>query len=146
MSISPADAVRLLSDELIRKSPNGCCAFFVTLTPEWGIKCFRNEASRDKSWENQRAASEFDLAPMVGDKFNFGKYYCMVCEVAQTLYPQQNVNDLQWSEYLEIQNMHRDEIGELRAELENKIGFSFYDDNIGNVGYLNGKMVCIDME
>lgn len=139
--MTPAIASIGLTEQIIRKSPAGMVCHFVKLDDDWGVKCFRRERKRNECYNWQKKAAAVGLGPKVGEMFSFGKYFCYITQVAEVYH---NIESMDWDDYCDIERDNQDEIDKLKAELEEKIGFWFSDDHIGNIGFINGRMVCID--
>ncbi len=57
----------------IEASPSGISAKFVALNDKWGVKLFHEEETRDVSYELQKRAASWDLAPKVGGVLDLPK-------------------------------------------------------------------------
>lgn len=136
-------------------SPNGRHAHFVRLDDKWGVKVYKEKEIRNLSYNNQKHASFFGLGPKVGDWFDVGEaeMYCYITEVADCLCddgePPQADIFFDGEKYAEaVEDVEEflypvEELNELCSKLRG-IGLKFYDCHLGNVGYLRGKLVCID--
>lgn len=123
------------------KSPQGWDARFVPITDRWAVKVFRNADIRDSAYHWQHRAALHQLGPLVGDYFDLGKEYCYITEIAE---PALDVDAFDWSEEdIRLQEEFRNELDELIYALK-RIGFGFGDVHMSNVGWLNGRLVCID--
>lgn len=136
-------AIPELTEEKISASPHGCSASFMKINNDWGVKIFNHEYVRDDSHREQAKAAEFGLAPRVGDKFNFGNKYCMVCEVAEPFYDTSK-EGFNWTHFLDLQEKTADMREEFSRELMEATGFCFTDNHVCNIGKLRGRIVCID--
>lgn len=144
------------------RTPKGCSCRFVPINKYWGVKIYKYEDNRDVAYDNQKRLHKYTLTPAVGEKFTIPDYYirhsisvhadrsayCYVTEIAVPVTEGGiSENDFEWNDERvrimlpDIEN----QIETLTKELGDK-GFLFYDDHYGNVGFLNGKLVCIDTE
>jgi hypothetical protein len=144
-----------MEDKTIEGSPCGAACKFVLLNEEWGIKLYNIGYIRDECYEWQKKAAEHGLGPQVGQIVNLppGKgsfIYGYITQVAETLCdPWLNNNAKSsafWARRRAKEIEIADEMAELRLDLMNLINFNFVDDHVGNVGRINGKLVCIDFE
>ncbi len=120
----------------------------------FGIKLFKSYVVRDENYNLQDMAHSFGLAPRVFGRFteldSYGKmYYGFVTESIQETEQQRFYNpgkvDLcVVSDYLLWRKTNRDIVNDLKLQMEN-IGMTSKDvDNWANVGFHNGRLVCID--
>ena len=159
--------------ESSKERSSGCKQVFVKLTDNWGVKIFSEdehgewaEELRDETYELQRRAAAIGCGPDVGDKVDLPTGdFGYVTEVVQLFNPYLAENAFStpwisggkiengWQEGSPITNRHydefyqkkffMDEIEELQDNLEN-IDFDFTDTHGGNMGWKNGKLICID--
>lgn len=153
------DAIGL--SQLIRtgKSPihgEGMSAKFARINDDWGVKLYHSASSRDRAYSVQTEAAKFQLGPetagtfdlpkIVGaDSYRFGYITQLVDELLEdTLEEDYYSDDKLQEEFNDFDDYVDDFTAELRKELRDSIGFHFYDAHEGNIGYLNGRLVCID--
>jgi hypothetical protein len=131
-------------------SPSGCCARFIKINDEIGLKIYENEGTRDKALEDQRKMAALGYAPETGIAFQVGCEYGLVTQVAIPLV-QAKLDDEEWYEFNE---RYRNDVSKLqhlsdeKDELVRNMKANGYDiswdDHWCNFGILNGKVVCID--
>jgi hypothetical protein len=138
------DLIQSKVPEKIHGSPSGVCCIFVPITDEIGAKTYQNKKDRDGCYNRQKVAAKYGLGPDVYGKFTLVanesvEYYEGVLEVGENIYGY-------LTEIVKIDPDSYDyDIAEsLQEELLTKISFNFYDVGPNNVGYKNGKMVCVD--
>jgi hypothetical protein len=131
-------------------SLHGVSCYFVPVTPFWGVKVYGSFYDRDEARDTQKEAAKYDLAPRVGKSYDLPEGPCYVTEIAEVVAPFNSEfepdcqTDSSLDDWEELESEYRYEMNELIDELEDKIDWTFRDDHLGNVGYLNGRMVCID--
>lgn len=136
-------------NEKVHGSPHGICAVFVALNDRWGIKMFDYEYKRDEVYGRQKSAAKHGLGPDVGGKIDLhdGDYnYGYITEKVETLIDTSTSmmsDNFDWDEYDKAKDEYEDELGRLKEELE-EIGLTFEDNHPANVGWKNGRLVCID--
>lgn len=149
-----------------KSSPGGTECIFIKINDKWAIKLYRTRQERDSCYYWQKLAAENDLGPDVGGKFdledcgnirytrfdspNTEDYipeYGYITEIVEVIADQQDYDN--WEDWrnkvrvIEDTEEYQDEYDVLCEKLE-KIGFSIIDLFGGNIGYKNGKMICID--
>jgi hypothetical protein len=155
--------------ESSKERSSGCRQMFVKLTESWGVKIFSEdkygewaEESRDETYELQQAAAAIGCGPDVGDKVDLPTGdFGYITEVVQLFNPHlaENAFSTVWpgggkDKYGDpLTNRHydvfyqekffRQEIRDLKAELYT-VDFDFNDTHGGNMGWKNGKLICID--
>jgi hypothetical protein len=136
---------KLLLDSLenkIYKFRIGSRCIYVPLTEEVCVKLYKVQQQRNRCVEFQKLAAKNSLAPKVGDIFTIKLLFVdHVCDIIKTYnmygYLSQRVN------------LKRALSRRAAKELESKlldIGINHYDIRLGNVGHLNGNLVCIDFD
>jgi hypothetical protein len=129
--------------EQIEGSPRGIASVYVRLDKNWGLKLFWYEEDRDYAFDLQSQAADHGLGPKVGEIVNL----TVDCERPYG-YITENVKVLSQSEinaYAVSKNRNfLRERKELYGDLMNFLGLSFNDLHIRNVGWKNGRYVCID--
>jgi len=143
----------------IESYEKGVAAKFTRIDDKWGIKLYRNEYMRDKTYRFQDLAHSIGCAPSLGDKFKVvlpddREYHGYITECISETFLKRHLNelglesksDLSSDEYYNIlDEMEDDEEFKILCEEINSIGISTNDMHASNVGYLpNGKLVAID--
>jgi len=126
-------------------SPHGVSCYFVPLDNEWGVKVYGSRFKRDDAHARQHAAAGHCLGPETGECFDLPDHkYCYVTERAELLDIVDEYGDFNYDDDERWQGDHWDEIEELVQDLRNYLEWGFYDVHAGNLGWLHGKLVCID--
>lgn len=134
-------------ETLIRTSPrkNGSFNLFFRLNDQIGIKLTLNEEIRDKNYKRQQKASKIGLGPEVYGKMDVGYegefYYGYFTEIVEVI---ENVASKGDNEYYKLKKQYQEELMELKEKLKDV--FIFKDNHLGNIGWKNGRMVCIDFD
>ncbi len=145
------------NNNVVSRSPYGVQCRFIKLNDKWGVKVFHRKDTRDYAYDNQKAAAKYKLGPQIGQKFDLPitlsedyDGYCYITEVAKILIKYRYDYD-RWEDHKytklwdEITEKYKNRINTLCMKLQKKINWDFEtDSHIGNVGLLNGKLVCID--
>jgi len=151
--ITAQDITRLLRGQGSHNNPSGISCFFVRFNHEWGIKVYYQEDKRDDSYNRQAEAAEYGLGPAVGDVFDVpigsSTYWCYVTQIADLPvspyeYIRNGDEDGYWDALDEWAEDYYDDIAFLAVALYEKIAWRFEDTHAGNVGFINGRLVCID--
>ncbi len=136
-------------------SPHGISSYFVPISDVWAAKVYEFKCDRDNHFDKQEKAAEYGLGPEVGCKFEFGegygKKYCYITEIVEVRPRQRKGCDSYSTEYdackqaqVEFAQKINPLLDDLVDELQDKIDFEFKDIHNNNVGFKNGKLVCID--
>lgn len=151
-------------------SNSGCHQTFVKVNSDWGIKFFTEEEHeeeaeeyRDIAYERQREAAACGCGPEVGDKIQIEDNYGYVTEIVELFNPRLSDNDFCayfWGEEDRLinknytQNREYDElfliegfgneVNDLCETLYECTGFMFTDTHGGNLGWKDGRLICID--
>ena len=131
-------------------SPFGCNCVFIKFDDKWGIKTYYYAKERDIAVERQACMAKLGFAPNVGTSFNVGEdKFCYMTQLAIPVVDCTERNNERWSiacqeaeaEYPKI----RDDIKKLCNEMHNA-GYdrAFWDTHLGNYGFIERKLVCID--
>lgn len=124
-------------------SPSGVDSWFTPIDEKWGIKFFTDESLRNKSRAFQKTAAKYGLGPKVAQKVSveLPKYtaYGYVSERAETWPFEEYLHHYEYGSYYDDWDIY-----DLGDKLFSKVGFTFADDHPGNVGLIDGKLVCID--
>lgn len=140
--LNVSEVIAELTPERIRSSPSGISATFVVLNEKWGVKIFDSKRARDMSYDLQRRAAVFGLAPQVGEIFSLSDdEHCMICQVAKVI---DSPSRLPHKEYESLMSSYKSRLTDLRNALIKTIQFDFTDWHLGNIGFIDGEMVCID--
>lgn len=134
-------------ENIISSSPrkNGAFNLFFKLNDKIGIKLSNNKAQRDDNYYRQENAAKFGLGPDVYgmiDNVNYeGKtYWGYFTEIVDILEDYNNIF------FKLMRHTFKEDKADLIADLQSKIGFIFTDSHYGNIGFKNGKFVCIDFD
>ena len=151
--------------EKSKGSPSGTECVFIKINDKWAIKLYNTRQERDSCYYWQKLAAENILGPDVGGKFDledcnirYSRFDCInkennipeygyITEIVEVIADQSDYDD--WDDWrndvyrVEDTEKYQDEIENLCEKLED-IGFCTRDLFGGNVGYKNGKMICID--
>jgi hypothetical protein len=73
-----AEVIKELSKKSFDDGDKGICCSFFPIDDTWGAKLYYNENTRDVCYDNQEIGLRFDIAPRLGDKFEFKMGYRMV--------------------------------------------------------------------
>ena len=128
--------------------PNGAKFIFVTISEGIGVKlCYYND-QRDYAMKNQANVFNHGLAPKVGDSFQLDWNNIFAIHPAGsppkftrlTLYGYITQRAITGRSFTESQVSH------LNGLLQNLGAASEFDDNDGNFGYINNKLVCLDFD
>ena len=146
--------------DVVGKTPvesyeKGVCAKFARINDEWGIKLYRDEYTRDKTYRFQDLANSVECAPRLGDKFSVvlpddKTYYGYITECITETFLKRYLNRLGLEcnsdeHYDLLDEMEEDEEFKTLCRDINSIGISTNDMHASNVGYLpNGRLVAID--
>jgi len=141
----------------------GIDAQFIRINGRWGIKFFKNEALRNKTYDFQNRAAGVGIAPRIGQCFELEipfrpnddpiEVFGYVTECVSETYADRMAYKLYGIPYEECSYGQSDEIHDrLYDDYEYKrlieklydIRISNRDIHANNVGYLRGKLVCID--
>jgi hypothetical protein len=149
-------------EQMHTRSPSGTECTFVKLNKKWGIKLYWDERVRDSNYEWQKKCEVIGLAPETGDIINFqdnedydnlpmeDKYplFGYITEVVETFADYTEYQSaMDWRSAIYARTDHNEEYKEQYDEMCKKlctINFDTSDLWWGNVGFKNGKMICID--
>ena len=148
--ITTESAIEAVATVDRKRSPQGCSCYFVTITPDWGVKVYHRKEERDSSHRLQQMAAVAGVAPAVGVSFDIDRSYCYLTEIAVPLLNATPEIDEKWSEWewkisVMMPWLSR-EIDEVVEDVTTacKLKQRYWDTHYGNFGYLRGKLVCID--
>jgi hypothetical protein len=136
---------------------------FIRINEQWGMKFYKNENYRNKTYDFQNRAAEAGLAPRVGECFELAlpfydddepiEVFGYVTECISETYGERMAYKIYNCSYEECHEDEQQQIdivfydeyeyGKLIEEI-NSIGISTEDTHSLNFGYLRGKLVCID--
>lgn len=142
-------AIKIDEGQILRQiegSPNGIASVYVRLDKKWGLKLFYDEHSRDYAYNLQNEAANLELGPKVGEKIDmsvdcerpFG-YITEHVKVLPHYLPTDDSYDRIWANKNFLAQRKK-----LKNALENRFGIIFSDLHMYNMGWKNGKCVCID--
>ena len=131
-----------------REFAYGNDAYFCPINEEWGFKYFEQKEICEITYEAQKKAHEFGLAPAVGLRYNmrdkfgdlvYGYITESIVELGGERYGQFGEYDVEsnWWQYDDAKQL----LYGLR-KLFNRHWFDFHQDNCGWLK--NGQLVCID--
>lgn len=137
-------------ESIISSSPrkNGTFNLFFKLNDKIGIKLSNNKAQRNNNYYRQENAAKFGLGPDVYgmiDNVNYEgeNYWGYFTEIVDTLEDFNNIPDIFWNL---MHHTFKEDRADLIADLQSKTGFIFNDSHYANIGFKNGKFVCIDFD
>ena len=136
-------------NQIISSSPrkNGCYNLFFKINDKIGIKLTTTRSHRDRLYERQTECAKLGLGPETYGtidrvKYDREEYWGYFTEIVEVF--DENVNDISYEEYDEWFSLLRNDVRALKADLSSV--FCFSDLHLGNIGFKNGKMVCIDFD
>jgi hypothetical protein len=162
VTLSPQNVIEAVKSS--SESSSGCRQVFIKLTDNWAIKIFKEEEHgeyaeemRDETYEKQETAASFSLGPDVGDKIDLGDGdFGYITEIVPLFnhYLSSNGFTQPWingakNVYMDdyddfLRWVHQYEIRELIDLLRDLADYYFSDHHGGNMGWKDGKLVCID--
>ncbi len=124
------------------KKLSGCNGSYVKMDETWGVK-FSSTDNMHRNFQRQLRAAEFGLGPRCFGYFTYTTkrghtFGCYVTENAETICEPGD------SEEFDEDNEYNEDAVNLVKEMKMRTGFYFSDCHTANVGYLRGRMVCID--
>jgi len=164
-ALSPQNIVEAISSS--SDSLSGCSQQFIKLTDNWGVKIFTEEEHgdnaekiRNDTYETQKDAASIGCGPDVGDSIDLPDGdYAYITEIVPVFNPYVSGNQF-WDNWVNggeddfgpinnrdfdnfLMSVHEYEINELIDDLK-EIDFYFTDIHGGNMGWKNGRLICID--
>lgn len=137
-------------ENIISSSPrkNGAFNLFFKLNDKIGIKLSNNVEQRDNNYHRQENAAKFGLGPDVYgmiDNVNYEgeTYWGYFTEIVDVL---EDFNNIDYDFWKLVKNDFEDDRENLVSDLMHHIGFNFRDCHYANIGFKNGKFVCIDFD
>lgn len=132
--------------EKIEGSPRGIASVYIRLDDKWGLKLFWYEDDRDFAYNLQSQAADCGLAPEVGEKVDLSidcqRPYGYTTEHVKVL-PHNLPSDETYCLINRNRNF-KENIRNLSDSLYDNLNIHFGDLHLFNVGWKNGKYVCID--
>lgn len=127
--------------EQLMTSPHGVACRFVKMGNA-GLKTYYNKETRDGCYRLQRLLHREGLAPYCWFPFNFtgpngDTIYAFYTDIAEVM-DRKNPEHCPWEWGKRAHSM--------REEIQDRFGFTWYDDHCGNVGIIDGKDVMIDCD
>lgn len=127
---------------------------FLPITPTLGVKLFFSKGDRDDAYHRQLKAYKAGLAPKIFNKGMFhdveathslhSKYWYYITELAYVI---PNIDDNRYLGYGEkYMNLKTYPGIRILAYKLRKIGLDPRDLHLGNIGYINRRLVCIDFD
>lgn len=147
---------------------SGVRSAFIDIGNNLGVKLYNSKTDRDYCYKLQDKASRYGLAPKVFNAFelkgidlefkclNAGEFrfprtsissFCILTEKASTIphcidrSTRKGIREISILNEMTIRDRCY-----LREKLLSKIEYDFLDFNIFNIGWIKGKMVCIDFK
>lgn len=143
--------------------PAGIACMFVAINDRWGVKLYRDKQYADKTYNMQKKAAEFRLAPNVGERLTINDYdkYGHACTLhgyltESIVFTHAQVHNLSSKTYYDGDNKAKwieassnlqcsYEYMDLIDGIRKKAGIDPCDMHMENVGYLDdGTLVAID--
>lgn len=136
--------------EIVKSSPrnsyeSGVDAMFKRIDERWGLKFYRNERMRDKTYDFQGRAAELGYAPILGDKVDFttsngGTVYGYITECVARMEERDGYGDYPSPYMMNVMHPEYENLIEGLGEI-----MYVQDMHGGNVGWMaDGRMVAID--
>lgn len=137
------DLIKSTVNKAISYSPSGVACIFVPITNQIGAKTYKTKAKRDDCYGRQKKAAKIGLGPEVYGKFTIKAQEKIIHEDYEYRPGDKIYGYL--TEIVKIDNnwVNDTQMRKLRNELR-AIDFDFYDYGSNNVGFKNGKLVCVD--
>jgi len=130
----------------IEGSPRGVSSVYVRLDGGWGLKLFYDEDDRNFAYNLQSQAAKYGLGPEVGEKIDLSvdcvRPYGYVTEHVRVL-PHKLPTDNSYSMINRNYNFQENRL-KLLVSLNDIFGADFGDLHPFNIGWKNGKYICID--
>lgn len=126
----------------------GQAGMFIDLG-KYGAKLYKTQWVAMTAFESQRKAFENDLGPQafcrIDLAINFVMYYGYITEIVEVLEPDTMSNVLDAEYWDDYEDEYRDEINDLYDKMI-KVGLwrACQDLHPGNIGFKNGKVLCVD--
>lgn len=137
-------------ESIISSSPrkNGSFNLFFKLNDKIGIKLSNNKAQRNNNYYRQENAAKFGLGPDVYgmiDNVNYEgeNYWGYFTEIVDVL---KDFNNIKREFWRLIKNDFEGDINSLVSDLMYHTGFDFRDCHYANIGFKDGRFVCIDFD
>lgn len=138
-------------DNKIYGSPRGISCIFVPLDSKWAIKLFTYNSERDETYKRQKLAAKHNLGPKVGDTvdlpissiYRYGYVTEIITPLTTMSSYDSNISDEKIEEWERLEDEYYNAIMQICDDLQ-EIGISFGDCHAGNVGWKNGKLMCLD--
>jgi len=126
------------------KRLSGCNGSYVKMDERFGVK-FSKTDNMEKNFQRQAKAALFGLGPKCFGYFTYTTkrgytYGCYVTENAEIIC---DPNDSFSYEAPEGSTIYED-MEKLVKVMRKKTGFNFRDAHVGNIGFIDGRLVCID--
>lgn len=136
-------------EKMISKSPrmNGSFNLFFKLNDKIGVKLCLNKEHRDSNYNLQTKAATFQLGPdtygtIDNVVYEGRKYFGYFTEIVQVI-EDDEYDRLAEEGFLDF--IDEEEGDELYSQIKEKV-FDWPDYHSGNIGWKNGKLVCIDFD
>ena len=107
----------------LSRRKSGCSTSFYKV----GVKLFTSEEDRDYAYAYQKYACSKGFGPKIGEKIQVGSKPGYLTELAN------------------MKRTSTEDLEKLKKKMK-KIHLDFMDNHWGNVGYVRGKLVCIDFD
>lgn len=109
---------------------------FIPISKNVGIKIFANRLDRDDTYQTQKQAYQYEIAPRVGQKFSLH----LPCAYRAFIAKRQLYGYITER----AQNVGKTYINRAFLQKVREAGLGTWDMHPENVGKINGKVVCID--
>lgn len=146
--INLAEAEALIRKKF-KKAFSGQSGMFIDLGP-YGVKLYSDEWTAMAAFEKQRKAFKNNIGPepycRVTVTINSIEYYGYLTEVVEVLEPDtMSRTDLCSGDWADYWDEYENDINRLIRQLE-KIGLHAVADDMhpGNIGFKDGKVLCVD--
>lgn len=133
-------------NKVIRESPqkmrSGAACIYIPITKTICAKLYTRKVVRDQTYKIQRHAARFGLGPKVGDKFTYPV-------LLVNRWEEINVSNVVYgflSQRAKITGRNSEKDGEYMSVRLNSIGICHDDMHTYNLGYIDGRLVCIDFD
>lgn len=135
-------------------SPAGAMCIFVPITDSIGAKVYQTEEERDFAYNWQNKASDVNLGPEVHGTFEFVAEESLYNDEMDEAISAGSILYGYLTEIVEIAGNIHEDVDEFEDEHDEaitdlvralrKIGFNFIDSHIHNLGFKDGRLICID--
>lgn len=147
MIVTAQELAAILTPKVEETSPRGVECYFTKIDDEWGIKVYASAGKRDRAYDRQKLAAEYRLGPEVGSKVDIAEgkhaYFTQIADLLVPAYGYQPEGENWYALDNKAHQKYRVQITKLCDKLS-EIGLPFEDCHCGNMGLIDGNLVCID--